>query len=89
MATANAAVHAWDYRRYILRSLPKSFKPAKTPASELAYTRRKIESNFSNFSAWHSRTKLLGSVWEQLGEEDLRKERDKGELDALEDNYDQ
>lgn len=54
--------HAWNYRRYVLASLPPpppdSSSPAHTPASELAYTRKKIEANFSNFSAWHQRTKV-------------------------------
>ena len=54
------SVHAWDYRRYILASMP-----VKRPeVSELAYTTHKIESNFSNFSAWHQRSKVFISLWE-------------------------
>lgn len=52
---------AWDYRRYVLASLP-----VKRPESdELAYTTRKIEANFSNFSAWHQRSKVYQSMWEK------------------------
>ncbi|WRT68040.1 uncharacterized protein IL334_005015 [Kwoniella shivajii] len=55
--------HAWDYRRYVLASLP-----IQRPLSdELRYTQSKIESNFSNFSAWHCRTKTLLSIWEKEG----------------------
>jgi len=59
--------HAWNYRRYILKSMP-SLGPSsltRTPTTELAYTRKKIESNFSNFSAWHQRTNVY-TVTEQL-----------------------
>ncbi|KAJ7871443.1 rab-protein geranylgeranyltransferase [Mycena olivaceomarginata] len=51
--------HAWGYRRYVLANMPV----ARPETAELAYTTRKIESNFSNFSAWHQRTKILSSLW--------------------------
>lgn len=53
-------VHAWNYRRYVLASIPVR----RSDQSELAYTTRKIEANFSNFSAWHQRSKVLASLWE-------------------------
>ncbi|KAF8636467.1 hypothetical protein AX17_003283 [Amanita inopinata Kibby_2008] len=52
--------HAWDYRRYVLASMPVP----KPKTSELAYTTQKIESNFSNFSAWHQRSKVYGALCE-------------------------
>jgi len=69
--------HAWNYRRYVLASLPSTFKPAKTPMTELKYTTKKIESNFSNFSAWHQRTKILGKLWEEMEGEERGNERRK------------
>ncbi|KAH7889917.1 rab-protein geranylgeranyltransferase [Phlebopus sp. FC_14] len=51
--------HAWNYRRYVLASMttprPETF--------ELAYTTRKISSSFSNFSAWHQRSKVYYILW--------------------------
>lgn len=60
-------VHAWSYRRIVLANMPIP----RPETSELAYTTRKIESNFSNFSAWHQRSKVLSSLWS------------KGELDPI------
>lgn len=49
-----------------------------SPKSDLAYTTRKIESNFSNFSAWHQRSKVLQTLWES-GELDRAKSVEDGE----------
>jgi geranylgeranyl transferase type-2 subunit alpha len=69
------AVLAWNYRRYVLSSMPVP----RHQTSELAYTARKIESNFSNFSAWHQRSKVYMSLWES-GTLDASKCKEEGEL---------
>jgi len=66
-------VLAWDYRRYVLASMPIR----RSDKVELAYTTKKIEANFSNFSAWHQRTKVLSSLWES-GEVDRTSSLQKG-----------
>ncbi|KAF8894396.1 rab-protein geranylgeranyltransferase, partial [Infundibulicybe gibba] len=51
--------HAWNYRRYILANMAVP----RPQTAELSYTTQKIESSFSNFSAWHQRSKILTSLW--------------------------
>lgn len=73
MTSCVATVLAWSYRRYVLASMP-----VKRPESdELAFTTRKIEANFSNFSAWHQRSKVLPVMWEK-GQKDMKQSKDEG-----------
>lgn len=47
------AVHGWDYRRYV------AAQAEVDPQKEFDFCTQKIEKNFSNYSAWHQRSKLL------------------------------
>ena len=72
-STQERLVHAWNYRRYVLANMPMK-RPAQ---AELTFTKRKIEANFSNFSAWHQRSKVLTCLWE-AGQLDPRSSKEEG-----------
>jgi hypothetical protein len=72
-ALTSVPVLAWSYRRYILASMPVK----KPDIEEFAYTTKKIEASFSNFSAWHQRSKIYPLLWESNAL-DHKKSREEG-----------
>jgi len=54
--------HCWDHRRLILTKNPT----LEDQPTELALTTRLISTSFSNFSAWHYRSKLLADELEKI-----------------------
>ena len=56
--------HGWGYRRTVTQALESDAFQSKglttsMTRSEFEYTTKMIKSNLSNFSAWHSRSKLI------------------------------
>ena len=57
--------------------------PVKKPdIEEFAYTTKKIQANFSNFSAWHQRSKIYPLLWESKTL-DQTKSREEGALHRI------
>ncbi|KAK4186053.1 geranylgeranyl transferase type-2 subunit alpha [Podospora australis] len=60
--------HAWGYRRHVVETLEsKALNGTSLVEQEFAYTTRMIESKLSNFSAWHSRSKLIPRLLDERG----------------------
>lgn len=62
--------HGWGYRRKVISQVER-LSAETNPSSvsmtedEFAYTTKMIESNLSNFSAWHRRSKLIPKLLEE------------------------
>ncbi|RUP47789.1 hypothetical protein BC936DRAFT_145327 [Jimgerdemannia flammicorona] len=75
--------HGWNYRRYVISQLARDPGMTDTQAlrtspalarSEFEFTTRKVTQNFSNYSAWHNRSKLLPIVVDEIEGEEARNE---------------
>lgn len=68
--------HAWSYRRKVVAKLESAELHGQSMAeSEFEYTTKKIKSDLSNFSAWHSRSQLALRVLDERGADDAARKR--------------
>ena len=77
----------WNYRRTVIAALESSILNTDDTLHSMAeeefdYTTRMIESNLSNFSAWHNRSKLIPRLLDERKADDVvrRSFLDKGTL---------
>ena len=62
--------HGWGYRRTVIRALESDAFQSNGSSTnmtkpEFEYTTKMISSNLSNFSAWHSRSKLINKLLDE------------------------
>ena len=60
LARDNRNFHGWGYRRRVISELESSKLDGKSMVeTEFEYTTKMIKASLGNFSAWHSRSKLI------------------------------
>ena len=69
--------HCWDYRRFVVKNAKISTQ------AELEFSMEKIHDNFSNYSAWHYRSKLLPVTDPGLDGKKITEQKRRQELDLV------
>ncbi|CAO3691655.1 unnamed protein product [Umbelopsis ramanniana] len=75
--------HGWSYRRNVVANIREQQVDTKEiDTKEFEYTSTKIKQSFSNYSAWHYRSKVLPSILKDMTDEE-RTAIGKKELDLI------
>ncbi|XP_063984457.1 geranylgeranyl transferase type-2 subunit alpha isoform X2 [Diachasmimorpha longicaudata] len=70
--------HCWDYRQHLVK------KAGISDAEEFEFSTTKIYNNFSNYSSWHYRSKILSKMFpDPSGELPIVADKHKEELDLV------
>jgi geranylgeranyl transferase type-2 subunit alpha len=82
--------HGWGYRRMVVEALESTQKtteeaPQSMAEQEFQYTTRMVETNLSNFSAWHNRSKLIPNLLNEQGADGMARKKtlDTGTVTAV------
>ena len=72
--------HGWGYRRTVVQALESTELSTQEPINSMAeqefeYTTQMINSNLSNFSAWHTRSKLIPRLLNERGADNEARRR--------------
>lgn len=71
MCSACHLVHGWSYRRNVVANIREQQVDTKEiDTKEFEYTSTKIKQSFSNYSAWHYRSKVLPSILKDMTDEE-------------------
>jgi geranylgeranyl transferase type-2 subunit alpha len=71
MCLAIHLVHGWSYRRNVVANIREQQVDTKEiDTKEFEYTSTKIKQSFSNYSAWHYRSKVLPSILKDMTDEE-------------------
>ncbi|CAO3638399.1 unnamed protein product [Mucor hiemalis] len=66
--------HGWNYRRYVVSHLKQAAQSEEEilliNQQEYEFTTKKINQSFSNYSAWHQRSKLLPDIVKSMDTEE-------------------